>query len=143
MNSVYDRPNRVQTARLAALQRLTDEQLGRRITEHWTVAVALAHLAYWDALALGSITAWRQHHVPPIPWLDAEDGINDVLLPAWRSIPVHDALERAILAAEALDGVVASFTLAEAAQVANYGDRLLDRAQHRMEHLDEIDQVVN
>ncbi len=41
--------NRVSTARIRALAaRLSDEEMQHRVGEHWTVAIALAHLAFWD-----------------------------------------------------------------------------------------------
>jgi hypothetical protein len=41
--------NRVQTERLRSLaRRLTPEMLAVRLPRGWTVAVALAHVAFWD-----------------------------------------------------------------------------------------------
>jgi hypothetical protein len=41
--------NRASTARIRALAaRLTDADMQHPVGEHWTVAIALAHLAFWD-----------------------------------------------------------------------------------------------
>jgi hypothetical protein len=41
--------NRASTNRIRALAaRLSDEELQHPVGEHWTVAIALAHLAFWD-----------------------------------------------------------------------------------------------
>ena len=41
--------NRASTERIRAIvARLTDKQMQTRVGEHWTVAIALAHLAFWD-----------------------------------------------------------------------------------------------
>ena len=46
--SYIDR-NRASTGRIRALAaRLSDQQMQTPVGEHWTVAIALAHLAFWD-----------------------------------------------------------------------------------------------
>ena len=41
--------NRASTERIRALAaRLSDEEMQHPVGEHWTVAIALAHLAFWD-----------------------------------------------------------------------------------------------
>ena len=45
--------NRASTSRIRDLAaRLTDEQLQHPVGEHWTVAITLAHLAFWDRWVL-------------------------------------------------------------------------------------------
>ena len=49
MDSSYIELNRASTERIRALAaRLSDEQMQTRVGEHWTVAITLAHLAFWD-----------------------------------------------------------------------------------------------
>ncbi len=46
--------NRASTTRIRELAAsLSDDDLKRPVGEHWTVAVALAHIAFWDRRVLG------------------------------------------------------------------------------------------
>ena len=45
--------NRASTDRIRQLvARLSDEEMKRPVGEHWTVSIALAHLAFWDRRVL-------------------------------------------------------------------------------------------
>ena len=142
MDTSYNEPNRAQTQRLKNLGRLTDEELRSPIGEHWTVAVAIAHIQYWDGRNLGVLEAWRRHDVPLNQWAKDETVLNDVLLPLWRTLEPREALAQAVKTAEALDRVVEDLTPVEAKSVAAQRSRALDRSVHRSEHLDEIDRAV-
>ena len=49
LNPSYKDLNHASTERIKKLvASLTDEQMQTRVGEHWTVAIALAHLAWWD-----------------------------------------------------------------------------------------------
>jgi hypothetical protein len=75
---VYE--NREQRIRLKQLaSRLTEKELGTTMWEGWTVASALAHLAFWDQRALVLMKKWRETGVSPNPIDD--DVTNDALLP--------------------------------------------------------------
>src|SRR5262249_56924059 len=51
--------NRVQTERLRKLAlRLTPAMLAMRLPNRWTVAVALAHIAFWDRQRLCLMRRW-------------------------------------------------------------------------------------
>jgi hypothetical protein len=143
MDTSYNERNRVQTQRLIGLRRLSDEDLRRPVSEHWTVAVALAHLQYWDGRAVGTLEAWRRHGLPLTLWTDREGTVvNDVRLPFWRELASREALERAIKTAEVLDRILADLSPAEAEVVAAQRYRVLDRSIHRSEHLDEVDRAL-
>ena len=143
MDTSYNERNRVQTQRLKRLRRLSDEDLRRPIGEHWTVAVALAHIQHWDGRAVGALEAWRRHGLPLILWTDREGTVvNDVRLPVWREHPPREALEQAIRTAEVLDRIVADLSPAETEAVAAQRYRVLDRSLHRSEHLEELDRVL-
>jgi hypothetical protein len=143
MDTSDNERNRVQTERPKALRRLSDEELGRPVGEHWTVAVALAHIGDWDGRGIGAIEAWRRHGCRLELWGGVvELAVNDARLPFWQAIPPREALEQAIRAAEALDALVADLDAAEVAAVAAQRYRALDRSRHRSEHLDEIDQAL-
>jgi len=142
MTSYHER-NREQTRRLAALRRLSDDELSRPVREHWTVAVALAHIQYWDGRALAGIEAWKRHGVPLTLWRSDEGRIvNDLRLDLWRALPPREALEGAIVTAEALDRVLAALTQADAETVAAQRRSALERWMHREGHLEEIEQAV-
>jgi hypothetical protein len=142
LDTAYNERNRVQTGRLKALRRLSDEELGRAVGEHWTVAVALAHIQYWDGRAVGALEAWRRHGILLTLWSDSEAVVNDLRLPFWRALVPRAALEQAITTAEVLDRIVADLRPDEAEAVAAQRYRVLDRSLHRSEHLNEIDRAL-
>ncbi len=142
MDRSYNDRNRAQTERLKDLRRLSDEDLGRPVGEHWTVAVALAHIQYWDGRAVGALEAWRRHGLPLTLWINSEAVVNDLRLPFWREVPPREALEQAIKTSEILDRMVEDLTPAEAEAVAAQRYRVLDRSLHRSQHLDEVDRAL-
>ena len=143
MDTGYNERNRLQTRRLRELCRLGDEDLLRPVGEHWTVAVALAHIQYWDGRAVGALEAWRCHGLPLTLWTDGEGVVNDVLLPVWGECAPREALEQAIRTAAVLDLIVEDLSPEEAEVVSAQRYRVLDRSMHRSEHLDEVDKALN
>jgi hypothetical protein len=120
---------------------LTDEELSLPLGDDWTVAVALAHLAFWDQRALVLMQKWNQHGVKPSP-IDI-DVTNDSLLPIWRAIPSRAAADLAVSCAEAIDRELeeASQDLIDA--IDRLGEKFrLYRSMHRKTHLDEIEAVL-
>ena len=65
--------------------RLTDEELSLPLGNDWTIAVALAHLAFWDQRSLVLMRKWKQSGVELSP-IDI-DVTNDHSCPIWRAIP--------------------------------------------------------
>ena len=52
--------NRASTNRIRALvARLSDDEMQQRVGQHWTVAIALAHLAFWDRRVLYALDMTR------------------------------------------------------------------------------------
>lgn len=129
--------------RLRALARkLTDEQLRIDLGGGWTVATALAHLAFWDSLSLCRIRQWKQAGVSASS-LDL-DVINDALLPLLREIPPRKAADLAVAAAEAVDAELESLPAAIVEAIERLGDRRrLYRAVHRRMHLDQIEDTLS
>ena len=68
MDTSFNQQNHEQTERLKALDRLSDDDLDRPVGEHWTVGVALAHLAYYDGRVLGTLEASLRHGIPRLWW---------------------------------------------------------------------------
>jgi GNAT superfamily N-acetyltransferase len=133
--------NRAGTDRLRALiNRLTEAELLRPVGEHWTVAIALAHLAFWDRRVLNALDLAEHDGVAAIPDLDFL--VNDVSLPLWAAIPPREAARLALEAAEAVDARLAAYpgALLEALQAAR--PAFVTRARHRQMHLDEVDAAL-
>ena len=139
MDTGYNERNREQTRRLKKLRRLSDEDLCRPVGEHWTVAIALAHIQYWDGRAVGALEAWRRHGLPLTLWINGEGVVNDVRLPLWGDLEPREALQQAIETSEVLDRIVENLSPTEAGIVSAQRYRVLDRSLHRSEHLDEVD----
>ena len=120
--------------------RITDEELNLPLGNDWTIAVAFAHLAFWDQRSLVLMRKWKQNGVELSP-IDI-DVTNDSLLPLWRAMPPRVAADLAVSSAEAIDRELqaASSDLVDA--IEGLGEKFrLYRSIHRKLHLDEIDEV--
>ncbi len=143
MRSEFVAANRRERERLHALViRLTDEELMRPMGNHWTVAVALAHLAFWDEHALFLLRKWQREGVAPSP-MDI-DVTNDALLALWRAIPPRAAANLAVAAAEAVDRELEAASPGLIDAIGKLGeDFRLFRSIHRKLHLDQIEAVIS
>ncbi|HSE04224.1 MAG TPA: DinB family protein [Methylomirabilota bacterium] len=140
----YVDENRAQRARLEALvNRLDDRELSRPLEAGWTVAAVLAHLAFWDYRIVTLLDAWgADGRGTPPPAYDqaAVDWINDAGKPLCLALPPRAAARLAVEAAGAADERVAGLSDAVlAANVAAGSPISVHRAEHRREHLDEIE----
>ena len=134
--------NAAERRRLEALAgRLSDADLQRDLGDGWTVAVALAHLAFWDRRAVLVLERWqRDGKLPDDPEADL---LNDSLLDEWRLLPPRRAAELAVAAAQAVDLTIERLDARVADAVRGRGeDWRLRRAAHRREHLDQIDRAL-
>jgi hypothetical protein len=52
--------NRTSTERIRVMGALSDEELRRPVGKHWTVAIVLAHLAFWDRRVLYALDKTEQ-----------------------------------------------------------------------------------
>ncbi|MEZ4667224.1 MAG: maleylpyruvate isomerase N-terminal domain-containing protein [Anaerolineae bacterium] len=94
--------NRSQTDRIRNLAaQLTDDEFRHPVGEHWTVGVALAHLAFWDGRVLAVLDASERSGAVSAPSIDVV--VNDISLPLWSAIPPREAARIAVEAAEKLD----------------------------------------
>jgi hypothetical protein len=133
--------NRASTHRIRALAaRLTDEELQHPVGEHWTVAIALAHLAFWDRRVMYVLDMTERDGKLFIPEIDIF--VNDLSLPLWAAIPPREAARIAIETAEALDKRLESFPPALLEEIYTYTKRWVVRALHRGEHLDEVEAAL-
>jgi Mycothiol maleylpyruvate isomerase N-terminal domain len=133
--------NEEQTRRLTALvARLSDEDLDRPLGDGWTVAAALAHVAFWDRVTLARLARYERDG--ELPGVDV-DLVNEAALEAWRAIPPREATRLVLAAAEAFDRKVAGVAPQVAAELRARGyERMLDRSAHRREHLDQIERAL-
>ncbi len=142
----YVETNRRELDRLKALvARATDEDLMRPMDEGWTVASVLGHVAFWDLRIVTALERWGPDGTGPFPsyYDDAVDWINDAAKPIISALEPRAAARVAVDAAEAADRGVAAMSddlLAKNEATGLYINT--DRADHRSEHLDEIEKVL-
>lgn len=124
------------------VNKITDEELTLTLNvEGWTVAVALAHIAFWDQRRLVLVRKWKKNGVTPSPF--DSDTINDALVPLLLAIPPRKAANLSVLTAEALDRELEEASPDLIAAMGALGDKhALDRATHRKLHLDEIEALL-
>ncbi|MBW2410204.1 MAG: maleylpyruvate isomerase N-terminal domain-containing protein [Deltaproteobacteria bacterium] len=123
------------------VERLTDEELSLPMKAGWTIAVALAHLAYWDQRSLMLMRKWQREGVEPSS-IDI-DVTNDSLLPLLLAIPPGDAADLAVSAAEAIDRELENASSELIAAIESLGeDFRLYRSIHRKLHLDAIEDLL-
>jgi hypothetical protein len=134
--------NRSQTERLRRLiQRLDASMLAVRLPNGWTVAGALAHVAFWDRQRLCLMRRWAAGDMCS----GAYDGdlFNDTVQPLLEMIPAERAAAAAVQAAEEIDALLleVSDEVIEAA-LARPDAPHLDRGSHRRHHLDLVGQAL-
>lgn len=139
--------NTVQRDRLRALVgRASDDELRTPMPAGWTVAAVLAHLAFWDQRIVVLVDAWERAGVGAVPRTgshDDVDWINDAGKPQCLALAPRAAAQLALVAAEAADGKVAGLKDEFlAANLAAGSPLIVVRANHRKEHLDEIERAL-
>lgn len=139
--SIFER-NRTSTARLRTLtERLTDAELQHPVGEHWTVAIALAHLAFWDRRASYVLAMTQREGKVTAPDIDMQMA-NDLSLPLWAALPPREAARLAIESANTLDSQLESYPQDLLAQVHAHTQRWVERDWHRNSHLDEAEAAL-
>jgi hypothetical protein len=137
----FTKRNRASTERIRELAaRLTDEQLLHPVGEHWTVAVAFAHLAFWDLRALDLLDRTEREGHLSAPEIDVS--VNDLSLQFWKALPPRQAVQLAIESAEALDKRLEGFAPGLLEEIHTVRDRWVERSLHRNEHLDEVEAAL-
>lgn len=130
--------NALERERLDALvARIRDDELLYALDDGWTVAAALAHLAFWDRRVLALLEHWERHGVAQASY--ETDIFNAALLPLCLAIPPRAAAQLAVESAAAVDHKIATLppAMLTAIQALERPPRL-ERALHRREHLDQI-----
>ena len=138
LDLTYKEQNRASTERIRALvARLSDEEMQTKVGEHWTVSIALAHLAWWDRRVMYVLDMTERDGKLFIPEIDIF--VNDLSLPLWAVIPARDAARICIETSETLDKRLEEYSPELLEEIYNYNKRWVIRALHRNEHLDEVD----
>ena len=140
----YIAENDRERRRLEALVgKLDDAALNHPMPDGWTVAGVLAHLAFWDQRIVTFIDFMKRGvKVPEEDPIDVE-WINEAVKPTQLALPPRRAATLAVETARAIDQAVAALSDELLAKNAAAGSPIkLLRAEHRREHLDEIEQVL-
>jgi len=141
----HEAANDTERARLRALVAgASDDQLRRPMPAGWTVAAVLAHVAYWDALAIYWLDQWAQTGEPTVYEPEDTDATNEAAKPLCLALPPRLAAELSLRVAEEADAKVRALSEAMLAKIQAKGPPPfnLSRANHRKEHLDEIEPVL-
>lgn len=140
MDRSFVEENRRERERLQSLvEKMTEDQLNAVLGEDWTVAIALAHLAFWDRRSLTLIRRWKQTGVVEPSPIDI-DVTNEALLPLWRALPPHAAAQLAVAGAAAVDRELEDTTDDMIVRIEREDHKTrVYRAIHRRMHLDQIE----
>ena len=132
--------NTESTARLRALvERLDEADLQRSLGGGWTVAFALAHLAFWDARQHFALQGYARGEGFP-----AEDrAVNDTLESLASVLRPDTVGPEAVRAAELLDATLAGLSAARRDSLVAEGlGFAVERWQHRHDHIAQIEAVL-
>jgi hypothetical protein len=125
------------------VERLTDEQLSFPLGNDWTIAVALAHLAFWDQRSLVLIRKWKNSKIIEPSPIDI-NVTNDALLSLWLLLPPRKAANLAVSCAESIDRELEETSEEMIGQIENLeGKSRIYRSIHRKMHLDQIEALLN
>jgi hypothetical protein len=134
--------NRKERERLLAFMAgLKEEDFEQRLLNDWTVAVTLAHLAFWDLWQVSILKRWLTDKHKP----EHSDSrpINDSLSILSETIPPQAVVRLATQAAKAIDQAVGQLTPAQAEELIQAGlERTLRRSLHRKDHLDKLEKAL-
>ena len=118
--------------------RCSEADLVRSLAAGWTVTTAFGHLAFWDRVQRYALAAWERGERPV-----AGDEINDALEPLLTALQPRAAAELAVHTARELDAEIEATPEAVRDEIRSSGhDYVVDRAAHRMEHIDQITRAI-
>lgn len=126
------------------VDRLADKDYDRQVGAGWSIGSILAHLAFWDFRVLELIKRWKQAGVSPSP-VDP-DIINDATKPLFMEIPGREAVKLVLSAAKAVDAEIENLPeelLPGIVELVKQGKFRLDRSDHRNDHLDELEKMLD
>jgi len=137
-----DSNNRERERLIAMVNRLTDQELSLVLyKEGWTIAVALAHIAFWDMRRIVLLKKWRQEGVTPSP--SDDDVLNDTTLPFFLKLAPRETARMAVSTATTLDHELENLSPEMITAIESLNDRhALNRGLHRKIHLDDIETLI-
>ena len=111
------------------------------LSDGWTAAGFLAHLAFWDRLAAARLEKHLREGQPPV---SASDEVTDLTNAAgmrqWNDTPPALAARQAREAAAEIDQLIETLPADKLDGLKALGRPfLIDRSRHRKEHLDQIE----
>jgi hypothetical protein len=144
----YVAENEAQLTRMRDLvESMSDAELAEPMEAGWTVAAVLGHMAFWDYRIVTVVDRWGadgKGAPPDAPGSSDEeaDWINDAGKPILLALPPRVAVTVALDAATQADERVAALSDDLLATNARTGLSINpSRAEHRREHLDDIEQM--
>jgi hypothetical protein len=141
MDRSFIEQNHASTERIRRLiSKLSDKQLQHPVGQHWTVAVALAHLAFWDQRVLFILD--KTEREGKLSAFELDVITNDISLPFWAAIPPREAARLAIETAEKVNKRLEEFSPKLLEEIYNYNKSFVIRSLHRNEHLDDVDRAL-
>ena len=142
--SYVDRNTTERDRMRALVERLSDDQLRSFVNEYWTVAGVLGHIAFWDgrALALAGKVERGEPFSPSDDEPEDVDWINDASRPLIHAIEPREAATLALAIAEETDRRVADIPPERMRPVDPDSPLNPARADHRGEHLDDIERAL-
>jgi hypothetical protein len=121
---------------------LSPSELSTPMPAGWTVSAVLVHLAFWDKRALTLLEKWQKEGITFSP-MDI-DVVNEVTRPLCLAIPTQIAIELFLQTAEAVDQLIGTLDPAWLNEVQENGKNVhLNRAKHRLVHMEEIKAVLD
>lgn len=145
VDRTHEAENDAERERLRSLvTTLSDEELMRPMPAGWTLAAVLAHIAFWDARAMYWMEKWGPDGEPTVYEPEDTDATNEAAKPLCLALPPRLAAELSLRVAEEADAKVRALSEAMLAKIQAKGPPPfnLSRANHRKEHLDEIEPVL-
>ena len=133
---------------LERMRRLVDgideATLDSPVNEYWSVAGVLGHIAFWDARILS--LAGKLDRGEPFAPTDTDpedvDWINDASRPLIHAVPVRELATLSLRIAEETDALVATLPPDRLWPFDPDSPLYAVRAEHRGEHLDEIEAAL-
>jgi len=141
----HDLENDAERERLRQLvARLGDAELSRPMPADWTVASTLAHAAFWDARAIFALEKWARGVEPPPGDYEPDDvsWINESAKALCLALPPRAAAELALRLAEEADAKIKALSDELVEKIRALGPFSISRAEHRREHLDDIERAL-
>jgi hypothetical protein len=127
------------------LDAISEADLRRPMPGGWTASGVLAHLAFWDARALHLTAQYAAGRQPSPSDAEPEDvtWLNEAAKPLCLALAPREAANLALRLAEQTDQAVAALDDHTLASLQETGCPFgLSRAEHRREHLDEIERAL-